>query len=559
MNHYDVVIIGTGAGGGTLLHGLAATGKRILVLERGPFLPREKQNWDTRVAFNTTRYFGPEVWQDRDGNDLRAGMCYHVGGNTKLYGAALFRLRERDFEAIRHADGISPEWPIKYRDWEPWYSRAEELYQVHGEAGLDPTEPWRSGPYSWPAVSHEPRIEEIADALRGRGLRPSYTPLGVRLDERQRHLSPCIRCSTCDGYPCLVHAKADAEVSAVRPVMDEPNVTLLVETKAERLLTDPTGGAVTGVEVLLDGDRVVFTADLFVVSCGSINSAALLLRSANDRHPRGLANSSGLLGRNLMKHVLGSVIGVSSFKTNPTRFQKSLSLFDYYWGESGFEFPMGQIQTLGKVSKAELEGSETMYAPLDIDFVSSHSVDWWLTTEDLPRAENQVRLSRDGRIVIDYTETNASEFERLMTRWKQVLQDIGCGCHILPNGRYFNAGSVTTFTTKLGTSGLGHQVGTAKFGEDPETSVLDLSCRAHDLDNLYVVDGSFFVSSAAVNPTLTIIANALRVAAHLRERLGTTRTSKSLNAMHGRAAPRAHPVCPDSIGWASRVEAAVEP
>ncbi|HAB19534.1 MAG TPA: GMC family oxidoreductase [Verrucomicrobiota bacterium] len=525
MDHYDVIIIGTGAGGGTLLHELAGTGKRILVLERGPFLPREKENWDTKVAFNTTRYFGPEVWQDRDGNDLRAGMCYHVGGNTKLYGAALFRLRERDFEAVRHVDGISPEWPLKYWDWEPWYARAEELYDVHGQAGLDPTEPSRSGPYPWPAVSHEPRIAEITEALRSQGLQPSYTPLGVRLNEQQRHLSPCIRCSTCDGYPCLVHAKSDAEVSAVRPVLGEPNVTLLVETKAERLLTDSNGREVTGVEVLLDGEPVVLTADVFVVSCGAINSAALLLRSANDQHPQGLANSSGLLGRNLMKHVLGSVIGVSSFKTNPTKFQKSLSVFDYYWGEPGFEFPMGQIQTLGKVSKAELEGSEAMYAPLDIEFVSKHSVDWWLTSEDLPRFENQVRLSKDGRIVIDYTETNAVEFERLMTRWKEVLKSIGCGCHMLPNGKYFNAGSVKTFTNKLGTSGLGHQVGTAKFGEDPATSVLDLNCRTHDLDNLYVVDGSFLVSSAAVNPTLTIIANALRVGAHLRQRLGARASS----------------------------------
>jgi choline dehydrogenase-like flavoprotein len=527
MDHYDVIIIGTGAGGGTLLHELAATGKRILVLERGPFLPREKENWDTKVAFNSTRYFGPEVWQDRDGNDLRAGMCYHVGGNTKLYGAVLFRLRERDFEAVRHVDGISPEWPLKYRDWEPWYARAEELYHVHGEAGLDPTEPWRSGPYPWPAVSHEPRIAEITEALRAHGLKPSYTPLGVRLNEKQRHLSPCIRCSTCDGYPCLVHAKSDAEVSALRPVMGEPNVTLLVDAKAERLLTDASGREVAGVEVLLDGEPVVFTADVFVVSCGAINSAALLLRSANDRHPDGLANSSLLLGRNLMKHVLGSVIGVSSFKTNPTKFQKSLSIFDYYWGEPGFEFPMGQIQTLGKVSQAELEGSEAMYAPLDLEFVSKHSVDWWLTSEDLPRTSNQVRLGRDGRIVIDYTETNAAEFDRLMMRWKEVLKRVGCGCQILPNGKYFNAGSVTTFTNKLGTSGLGHQVGTAKFGEDPATSVLDLNCKAHDLDNLYVVDGSFFVSSAAVNPTLTIIANALRVGAHLRERLGAPNSNSA--------------------------------
>lgn len=519
MDHYDVLIIGTGAGGGTVLHELARTGKRILVLERGPFLPREKENWDTRAAFHTTRYFGPEVWRDREGQELRAGMCYHVGGNTKLYGAALFRFRERDFHTVRHVDGLSPEWPLKYRDWEPWYAQAEELYQVHGSAGADPTEPWRSGPYPWPAVSHEPRIAEITEALAAQGLHPCPTPLGIQLNERQPERSRCIRCSTCDGYPCLVHAKSDAEVCGVRPVWDYPNVTLLTEAHARRLLTNASGREVTGVEVDFQGERQVFTADLVVVSCGAINSAALLLRSANERHPQGLANSSGLLGRHLMKHVLGSVIGVSAFKTNPTRFQKSLSLFDYYWGEPGFDFPMGQIQTLGKVSHAELAGSEAAYAPLDVEYVARHSVDWWLTSEDLPRPENQIRLGRDGGIVVDYTETNAAEFERLQERWKEVLRTIGCGCHLLPNGKYFNAGGVATFTNKLGTSGLGHQVGTARFGTDPTASVLDLCCRTHDVGNLYVVDGSFFVSSAAVNPTLTIIANALRVSAHLRERL----------------------------------------
>ncbi|MBL9135752.1 MAG: GMC family oxidoreductase [Verrucomicrobiales bacterium] len=521
MDRYDVIILGTGAGGGTLLHELAATGKRILVIERGPFLPREKENWDTRAAFHTTRYFGPEVWLDREGQELKAGMAYFVGGNTKLYGAALFRFRERDFETVRHVGGVSPEWPLKYRDWEPYYVRAERLFQVHGGTGEDPTEPWRSEPYSWPAVSHEPRIAEIAGALRARGLHPSHTPLGIQLDETRRELSRCLRCETCDGYPCLVQAKSDAETCAVRPVMGDEKVTLLTETRAERLLTDASGREVAGVEVVLKtGERAVFQADLYVSSCGSINTAALLLRSGNDRHPAGLANASGLVGRYLMKHVLGSLIGVSSFRTNPTRFQKSLSVFDYYWGEPGFEFPMGQIQTLGKVSRAELEGSESMYAPLDIDFVARHSVDWWLTAEDLPDSNNRIRLNHEGRIVVEYTENNGEAFDRLTQRWRGVLQEIGCGCHLLPNGRYFNAGSVTTFANKLGTQGLGHQVGTCRFGTDPTTSVLDLTCKAHGLDNLYVVDGSFFVSSAAVNPTLTIIANAIRVADHLRDRLG---------------------------------------
>jgi len=265
---------------------------------------------------------------------------------------------------------------------------------------------------------------------------------------------------------------------------------------------------------------MTFTADVVVVSRGSINSAALLLKSANDTHPNGLANSSGMVGRNLMKHILGSVIGVSSFKANPTKFQKTLSLFDYYWGEPGFEFPMGQVQMLGKVDKESLEGSESIYAPLDIDFVAKHSLDWWLTSEDLPDPNNRITLNRDGKIVVAYTENNTPAFDRLMARWTEVLKSIGCGCHILPNGKYFNAGTVTTFTMKLGLAGLGHQVGTCRFGEDPATSALDLNCKAHDLHNLYVVDGSFMVSSAAVNPTLTIVANALRVGEHLLERLG---------------------------------------
>lgn len=521
-DHYDVIIVGTGAGGGTLLNKLAPSGKRILVLERGPFLPREKENWDTKTAFNTTRYFGPEIWSDKSGGEVRAGMCYHVGGNTKLYGAALFRLRERDFEAVRHIGGVSPGWPLKYADFEPYYSAAERLYQVHGRSGLDPTEPPRSSEFPYPAMSHEPRIQEVADNLASRGLKPCYTPLGVRINEAQMYLSPCIRCSTCDGYPCLVHAKSDAEVAAVRPVMGLENVNLLTETKVERLLTNASGREITGVEAIVGGDRVTFTSDIVVVSCGSINSAALLLRSANDAHPNGLANSSGMVGRNLMKHILGSIIGVSSFKSNPTKFQKTLSLFDYYWGNADFPYPMGQVQMLGKVDRESLEGSESVYAPLEIDFVARHSLDWWLTSEDLPDPNNQVTLNRDGRIVVDYSENNSAAFDRLMSTWTETLKSVGCGCHILPNGRYFNAGTVKTFTMKLGISGLGHQVGTCRFGPDPKDSVLDLNCKAHDVDNLYVVDGSFFVSSAAVNPTLTIIANSLRVGSHLLERMGTS-------------------------------------
>ncbi len=553
--HFDVIIIGTGAGGGTLLHRLAPSGKRILVLERGPFLAREKDNWNYHGSF---KYYSSEVMYNREGGEIRPGFSYHVGGNTKVYGAALFRLREKDFEAFRHRDGISPEWPIKYNDWEPYYTEAEKLYQVHGKAGEDPTEPWRSGEYPHPPISHEPRIKEVFEILKARGMRPYPAPMGVRLNEAAMHLSPCIRCDTCDGYPCMVHAKSDAEVMCVRPALfgqrhnaEKPlkrlvaatpgytglkpgvnesgedtgkagsgrNITLLTEAKVLRLHTSASGREVTGVVVEVGGETLVFKADVVVVACGAVNSSALLLRSANDKHPNGLANnSSGLVGRNLMKHVLGSLIGVSTLKANPSKFQKTMAINDFYWGEPGYEFPMGNIQLMGKTVIEGLRGLEAKYAPLTIEEVAKNSIDWWLTTEDLPETRNQVRVEGDQRIVIDYTENNAEPFDRLVERWKGILKEIGCGCHIVPQANYF-APKAGYFTTKMPMHSLGHQVGTCKFGEDPRTSVLDLNCRAHEVENLYVVDGSFFVSSGAVNPTLTIVANALRVGDHLVERL----------------------------------------
>jgi choline dehydrogenase-like flavoprotein len=517
-DHFDIIIIGTGAGGGTLLHRLAPSGKRILVLERGPFLPREKENWDYHGSF---KYYSSEVMYNKDGGEIRPGFSYHVGGNTKVYGAALFRLRERDFEMFRHCDGISPEWPIKYGDWEPYYSRAEELYQVHGKAGEDPTDPWRSKDYPFPPISHEPRIAEVFDILKARGLKPYPAPMGVRINEAMMHLSPCIRCATCDGYPCLVGAKSDADMLTVRPVMQLPNITLLTEAKVLRLQTSASGREVTGVVVNIGGRQQVFSADLVVVACGAVNSSALLLRSANDTHPHGLANnSSGLVGRNLMKHVLGSLIGVSTIKPNPSKFQKTMAINDFYWGEPGYEFPMGNIQLMGKTVIEGLRGYEDKYAPLTIEQVAENSIDWWLTTEDLPDPGNQVRVEGDERNIIDYTENNGEPFDRLTERWKGILKEIGCGCHIVAQANYFTPKS-GYFTTKMPMHSLGHQVGTCKFGEDPKTSVLDLNCQTHDVANLYVVDGSFFVSSGAVNPTLTIIANALRVGDHLLERLGS--------------------------------------
>lgn len=515
-SHYDLIIIGTGAGGGTLAYRLASTGKKILILERGTFLPREKANWDTVQVVQKDRYHTSEVWYDQKGQAIHPGVGYFVGGNTKVYGGALFRWREQDFDQVIHKGGISPEWQLKYKDFEPYYTQAEKLYEVHGRRGIDPTEPIASDAYPYPEISHEPRIQEIHNSLVDRGLHPFYLPLAIKLNEVNRRLSACIRCDTCDGFPCMLDAKADADVTCVRPAEQYDNVTLLTEAQVKRLHTSSSGREVTAVEVEWQGEYHLFSSDIVVVACGAINSAALLLKSANDQHPNGLANSSDQVGRNLMKHQNGAIIGVTT-KSNLTSFQKTLAVNDFYWGDEDFDYPMGHVQLLGKVN-ADIIAQESP-SVLGLSFrehhtfeaIAAHSVDWWLTAEDLPDPNNRVTL-RGNSIQLHYTENNTEAYDRLLKRWIGVLKSIGCGERIIPASFYFRK--------KLPLQGVAHQCGTCRFGDDPTTSVLDLNCRTHDVDNLYVVDGSFFRSSAAVNPTLTIIANALRVGDHLIERMG---------------------------------------
>ena len=513
MEHHDVIVIGTGAGGGALLHSLASTGLRILVLERGEPLPREPQNWDPRSVFVDARYKAKEEWLDKNGKPFHPGTHYCVGGNTKVYGAALLRFRERDFERLEHFGGVSPEWPLKYDDFEPWYTAAEQLFRVRGERGVDPTEPRSSAPYPFPRVEHEPRIQQLHDDFVRIGMRPFHVPLGIELNERMRRQSPCVKCATCDGFPCLVHAKSDAEVLCVQPALARENVTLLTGAKVTRLLTNASGTQITTVVVERDGKREMHSADVVVVACGAVNSAALLLRSANDHHPRGLANRSGVVGRHYMCHNNSVVLAVSR-TPNPTVFQKTIALNDWYFGGAAAEKPLGHVSMVGKSDRVVLKAGAPPFAPgFVLEKIASHSLDFWLTSEDLPHPDNRVRLDADGRIVLDYTENNLEAHAGLRRALKAALHRIA-----ETSGRSFDKSLL--LGKKIPLDGVAHQCGTVRFGTDPSTSALDVNCRAHDIDNLYVVDGSFFVSSSAVNPALTIVANALRVGAHLRERLG---------------------------------------
>ncbi len=516
MSSYDVIVIGSGAGGGTLVHRLAPSGKRILLLERGDWLPREPQNWSAAEVFVENRYISKDTWYDADGTPFQPQVHYCVGGATKLYGAALYRMRAEDFGELRQHGGISPAWPISYEQMEPYYTQAEQLYQVHGARGEDPTEPPTSAPYPFPAVSHEPRIEQLSEAFASAGLHPFHAPCGVMLHEQNMPYSPCVRCSTCDGFPCLVHAKSDAEVLAVRPALEHDNVTLLRNARAVKLNTNAAGSAVSEVVVERDGAQESYSAEIVVVSCGAANTAALLLASASEKHPGGLANGSDQLGRNYMFHNSQAVLAISK-EPNPTVFQKTLGVNDYYFASEAWEFPMGNIQMVGK-SVAEMYRGEkplmTKLAPtFSLEDIAEHAVDFWLSTEDLPRAENRVTLDADGRLTLCYRSSNDTARDRLLEQLRSLLGHLGMHeHHLVPRWAYLE--------NRIPVAGVAHQAGTARFGADPASSVLNEDCRAHELDNLYVVDTSFFPSISAVNPALTAMANALRVGEHLLGRMG---------------------------------------
>jgi choline dehydrogenase-like flavoprotein len=516
MDSFDVIIIGTGAGGGTLARHLAPSGKRILLLERGDWLPREPANWSAQEVFVNNRYVSPETWYDEHGKPFQPQIHYAVGGATKFYGAALYRLRKEDFGVLRHHGGISPAWPIEYEELEPYYTLAEQLYEVHGARGEDPTEPSASAPYPFPAVSHEPRIQQLSDDLAAAGYNPFHAPCGIRLNEANMPYSHCVRCATCDGFPCLVHAKSDADVLGVRPALEHENVTLLTNAKAVKLETGGSANHVSEVVVEHDGSTERFAGELIVLACGAANTAQLLLRSANDKHPNGLANGSDQVGRNYMFHDSTAVLALSR-EENPTVFQKTLGLNDFYFGSDDFEHPLGNIQMVGKSSSPMFRGEkpgETRLAPeWTLERVARHAIDFWLSTEDLPSPENRVTLEGDGSIRLTYSETNAEPKKRLYEQLKSLLPKLHMNeGHLIHRFAYMK--------NDIPIAGVAHQAGTCRFGTDPALSVLNTDCRAHELDNLYVVDTSVFPSIGAVNPALTAMANSLRVGDHLLERLG---------------------------------------
>jgi choline dehydrogenase-like flavoprotein len=499
VNHdYNIIIIGTGAGGGTIAQALAETSARILIVERGDFVPQEDENWDPEAVWRDLRYRARERWLDDRGHEFTPYTHYGVGGNTKFWGSVLYRLRRQDFEAIDHVDGVSPAWPIDYDTLAPYYDRAERLYHVRGANGDDPTEPSRP-PFPYEAVPHAPDMAVIVEKLREQGLHPSSLPLGLlRIGEDDG----CILCNTCNSFVCKIHAKSEADICCVRPAVARPNVTLWTNAMAERLLTSPSGCRIESVDVRRDGEVVRVHAPLVIVSCGAVNSAALLLRSASDKHPAGLANSSGLVGTRYMAHLATMMQGFHPLRKNSTVFQKTVAINDFYLRGPRTDFPLGQIQSQGR-THGVMAQTVVPWIPLwAYEAWVSRGVDWLVMSEDLPATTNRVTIAPDGRIQLHYAPNNLKAHQRLVSETKRMLRRLGYWIVV----KHSHGSTNTT-----------HQCGTLCFGTDPRSSVLDPFCRTHDVENLFVVDASFFPSSAAVNPGLTIAAQALRVADHIKD------------------------------------------
>jgi choline dehydrogenase-like flavoprotein len=487
----DIAIIGSGMGGGTLAYALRNRGAKILIVERGGYLPREPENWSPRELFVAKRYRTTDPFLDGRGKPFHPSIYYFVGGCTKVYGAALPRFRREDFGALESEDGVSPAWPVNYDELEPYYAEAERLFRVHGTAGTDPIEPSRSTPFPYPAVPHEPVIAEVAESFERQGLRPFPLPLGIDLREG----GTCIRCKTCDAFPCQVLAKSDAEVCVTTPALESPNVSMMTGARAVTFRTDPSGRRVTGLDIDMNGTRRTVIASTYVLAAGAINSAALLLRSASDRHPNGLANSTGLVGRNYMAHVNSALMAIRP-KVNGTVFQKTLALNDWYFGESNSRVGMGHAQLLGKLQAGMLEASVPWAPTRLLAELAGRSVDWYLMTEDLPDPENRVSLDSSGRVIVTWRVNNERLHKRLLRSMASAMR---------------RAGYPMIQTRRFGLDATAHQSGTVKFGDDPATSVLDPLCRSHDVANLFVMDASFLPSSSAQNPALTVAAQALRV------------------------------------------------
>lgn len=488
---WDYLIVGSGMGGATLAAALAPTGRRVLIVERGERLVDSAEARDATAIFRRGHFKPKETWLDAEGRTFNPGNYAFVGGNTKFYGAVLLRYRAEDFHPLRHMGGVTPGWPIAYDALEPFYSAAERMYRVRGDVAGDPTEPPHSAPYPFPPVPDEPDIAELRRAFAEQGLHPSSLPLGIDL-EKWLARAP----TTWDAFPDSTGAKSDAESCALAEALRHPNVTLVTGTRVARLLSE--GRRITGVEVEGPQGSATLRARMVCLCAGAVMTAALLLASANGDHPAGLANRSDQVGRNFMNHNLTAMIAVNPMRRNRTVYEKTIQFNDWYLTGGPLGEPLGNVQMLGRVTGAILAGESGLPLPV-AQWLAEHSIHIMAMSEDLPDPSSRV-MWQGGRVVLDWRKTNFAAHDLLVKRLKRVMR---------------RAGWPLVLVKGFPKSKPSHQCGTARMGDDPARSVVTPDLRAHDLDNLYIADASVLPTSAAVNPSLTVAALALRLGRHL--------------------------------------------
>lgn len=491
----DIAIIGSGMGGGTLAYALRDSGHRVLIIEQGDFLPTERENWSFDAVHTEGRYKNSNAWYDTVAQkEFVPGNYHYVGGSTKLYGATLPRFRESDFGAVEHVDGTSPAWPVEYADLEPFYAEAEQMFSVHSNKGEDPTDPWRSTDYPFPGVPHEGAMARLVNAAKRQGLHPFSAPQSIDW----RPGGACVLCETCDSFPCMVDAKGDADLAAVRPALRAAarNVQLLTNAEVKRLDTDASGKRVVAARIDHQGSKIEVRAKRFVVACGAVNTAALLLRSTSTTHPSGLANTSDQVGRNYMAHVTTFFLAIDPRRKNEAVYQKTIGINDWYTAGPTNRYPLGNVQGLGKLRGPQAKQGKPWVPMPILEEVTKYTLDLFIQTEDLPLSDNRIELNEHGGITVTRRETNVAAHHDLIKRMKKVVR---------------KAGFPVVLTRSLGVEATSHQCGTARMGADATTSVVDANLRTHDVENLWIADSSVFPSSAAVNPAITVAALALRL------------------------------------------------